>query len=376
VTHGWTLARPCGFREVCKAIRESAFETNELPIIISLEVHTTNGQQELMVQIMKEEWKGLLLEEPLEGWDPKFRVPRLEELKNKILVKVKKASAKTDVPSNTLQSPTPHHGLDDDASGSEDERLMPPSETFPGAQRSAKKVAIGQALSSLAIYTHSEHFKSFETPAAKKPSHIFSIGESKILELHTTKNTEMFTHNKNFFMRAFPNGARFDSSNLDPSLFWRKGVQMVAMNWQSHDEGMMLNDAMFANEMGWVLKPPGYRSSDKVSTSQADAAAHKVLNLDVTIYAGQHTIDPHAIEAGESSKAMKKRRPIVKCELHVEKPEERSSKTIEGGGQAREGEFKRWTKPVKGDHPDLGDEGFTLSFTNIPGVVEELSFVR
>jgi phosphatidylinositol phospholipase C, delta len=386
VTHGWTAVVPCGFREVCCAIRESAFVTNDLPVIISLEVHTDQEQQEVMVQIMKEEWAGLLLEQSLEGLDPKFRLPTLGELRNKILVKVKKPPHKTDI--GTAGSSLAIHstlGIDDDgASGSEDERCL----QLPGAlvttplpiqHRKAKRVPICQNLGALAIYTHSEHFQTFETPAAKKPSHVFSISESRILELHTTKHSELFVHNKGFFMRAFPKGTRFDSSNLDPSFFWRKGVQMVAMNWQSLDEGMMLNEAMFADELGWVLKPPGYRSTDKQAVTQAQAAPHRTLDLVVSVLAGQNTIDPHAVVDGgatNDSRALRRRRPIVKVELHVERPEERNGKMIEGGGMAREGEYKKWTRAFKGDHPDFGDDGCPLVFAGIPNVVEELSFVR
>jgi phosphatidylinositol phospholipase C, delta len=372
VTHGWTFTSPCGFREVCVAIRESAFVINDLPIIVSLEVHADLEQQEVMVQIMKQEWKGLLVEEPLEGCDPKFRLPKLADLKNRILIKVKKAPARTEVPSST-SSLSPVYSVDEDASGSEDERSGKPSDA-----PAKKKVPICQSLSSLAIYTHSEHFKSFETPAAKKPSHIFSISESKILELHENKNMEVFSHNKTFFMRAFPNGMRVDSSNLDPSLFWRKGVQMVAMNWQNLDEGMMLNEGMFGDELGWVLKPPGYRSTDKGVTTQAEANTGRTLDLNITIFAGQHVYVPMADDEKESgsSRSGSSIRPVVKCELHVERPEERSGSQLEGGAKAREGDYKQKTKSVKSDHPDFGSRGMTMSFDGIPKVVEELSFVR
>lgn len=38
VLHAWTLTRYVGFREVCKAVRETAFLTTNLPLIVSLEV--------------------------------------------------------------------------------------------------------------------------------------------------------------------------------------------------------------------------------------------------------------------------------------------------------------------------------------------------
>lgn len=84
VLHGWTLTSEVGFREVCATIRETAFLTTNLPIIVSLEVHADLDQQEVMVQIMKEEWKGLLVEEPYESCNPAERLPRLDELLNKV----------------------------------------------------------------------------------------------------------------------------------------------------------------------------------------------------------------------------------------------------------------------------------------------------
>ena len=63
----------------------------------------------------------------------------------------------------------------------------------------------------------------------------------------------------------------------------------------------------------------------------------------------------------------------VKCELHIEKPEERTGAPIEGGGKAKEGEHKRKTKTSKGEDPDFNAE--RLQFPTV-SVVEELSFIR
>ncbi|KAH8197474.1 hypothetical protein TruAng_008369 [Truncatella angustata] len=355
VMHGFTLTAPVGFRDVCRAVSESAFETSNLPIIVSLEVHCSFEQQELMVDIMKEEWAGLLVESPHEGC-PKARTPRLEELLNKILVKVKRASTpETSTVGSVL---IPSTTLEDDAD-SDDERMTPKK----------PKVPICESLSSLGVYTHSEHFKAFEGQSAKVPSHIFSINENRILDLYTTKQKEMLLHNRHYFMRAFPKGMRYDSSNMDPSLFWRKGVQMVAMNWQSWDEGMMLNEGMFAGEQGWVLKPSGYLSDDN-STSFADIPNH-TLNLRIAVLAGQHI--PLPLE-GASSETGNTRsfRPFVKCELHIEKQEDRPG--VEG--LTRVVKRKQETTPGKSDHPDFGTSKNMFEFLNVPNVVDQLSFVR
>ncbi|TVY34950.1 1-phosphatidylinositol 4,5-bisphosphate phosphodiesterase [Lachnellula subtilissima] len=350
VLHGWTLTTPVGFRAVCKSIRETAFEKSPFPIIVSLEVHADLEQQETMVDIMKEEWKGLMVDEAHEACNPDERLPKLEELLNKILIKVKKAAAdKQDPVSGATLVPIPSQN--DGDSGSEDERSS-----------TKKKVKICEALSNLGIYTHSEHFVSFEAKSAKLPPHVFSIGESQILELHENKQAEMFLHNRDFFMRAYPAGFRIDSSNLDPSVFWRKGVQMVALNWQKLDEGMMLNEGMFTGEQGWVLKPPGYRSDP------SEHIEYKTLDLKITVYAGQHIpIPPGQAEHGFH--------PYVRCELHVEKPAEGAG---DSGGDSRgkEVEYKQKTSYGKGDHPDYGKDGVVMSFPQITSVVEQLSLVR
>jgi hypothetical protein len=120
---------------------------------------------------------------------------------------------------------------------------------------------------------------------------------------------------------------------------------------------------MFAGEHGWVLKPPGYRSDP------TEPIQYKTLDLKITVFAGQHIpIPPHQTEKGFH--------PYIRCELHVEKQEERTGEPIEGGGRAKGGEHKRKTPWGKGDHPDFGPEGSLMDFPGIGKVVEELSFVR
>ena len=413
VLHGWTLTAPIGFREVCKTVRETAFLTSNLPIIVSLEVHANLEQQEVMVRIMKEEWKGLLVDEAHETCDPNERVPRLDELLNKILIKVKKATPATPVApdlaavnnvqhvspviaSDALQhvqtAPAPNNLHPDHLRHMSTTSLLPihsrhystssnslapvssrssrnggdsPSGSEDERTKEKKKAAkICENLSNLGIYTHSEHFKSFAAEASSKPSHIFSISENQILDLHEKKRAELFAHNREFFMRAYPAGFRFDSSNMDPSLFWRKGVQMVALNWQNVDEGTMLNEAMFAGEQGWVLKPQGYRSGD------VTGPVLKTMKLKITVFSGQHIPMP----PGQTEKGF---HPYIRSELHVEKPDEhKTTEMIEGKGVSRGGEYKQKTPYGKGDHPDFGKDGVALDFPVIKNVLEELSFIR
>ncbi|KAF4595253.1 phospholipase C [Ophiocordyceps camponoti-floridani] len=360
VTHGWTLTTYCGFREVCEAVRDSAFVDNPLPIIISLEVHADAEQQEVMVKIMKEVWRHLLVSEPLQGFDPRFRVPSLQDLQKKILVKVKRAQASI----KEAQDSSSSHSDEALASDNDDDKAPSPSprpEMQASDNKVKAKVPICKKLAELAVYTRSERFHSLETAQAKKPTHIFSISENRILELWQRQARDVFVHNKHYFMRAFPAGRRIDSSNPDPSLFWRKGVQMVAMNWQHLDEGMMLNEAMFSGQNGWVLKPTGYRSADRTADGLETATTGRTLDLEVTVFAG-YNLPTSAGDDGDDVRSGSGLRPFVKVELHVDKPAEST--------------YKQRTKAHKTDHPSFGASGTTLSFTNVPNVVQELSFIR
>ncbi|KAI1809355.1 PLC-like phosphodiesterase [Poronia punctata] len=364
VMHGYTLTQPIGFRQVCQAIRETAFTTSHLPIIISLEVHACPEQQEVMVQIMKEEWKGLLVEEPHETC-PAGRMPRLEELLDKILVKVKRASPSMESSVGSSGSLAPKNPAmeDDTASVAEDDRSV----------KRVVKVPICEKLGQLAVYIHSEHFDTFEAPNTKISSHIFSINEDRILDLWESKGPELFAHNRHFFMRAFPKPTRWDSSNFDPAPFWRRGVQMAAMNRQRWDEGMMLNRAMFSGEHGWVLKPKGYRSSDEQGLSeQSSNSSYRTFDLIITVLAGQHIPLPEGMPRDKASSL----RPMVKCELHLEKVDERTAASKEGGVKSKTVELKGQTSSGESDHPEFHSEGRELRFQGVDKVEESLSFVR
>lgn len=375
VTHGRTLTAPCGFREVCEIIRDWGFVDNDLPIIISLEIHTDNEQQEVMVKIMKQVWEGLLVDKPHDGFDPRFRVPNLEDVMKKILIKVKRAP--TSISSSVAKAgPTPAIYAEVDGPAlSGNKSLHRSTKSAPASPALIQSATNGrdpicENLKELGVYTRSEKFEGFSTPQAKRPSHIFSVSENALLDLGLKQSEAMFLHNKNYFMRAYPNVVRVDSSNPDPSPFWRQGVQMVAMNWQYMDEGMMLNEGMFAGENGWILKPPGYQSASKGVTTKSGASASGTLDLSITIFLAQHIPTRSNGTDGEDAKLARALRPVIKAELHVDRPD------VGKDPNFSEQSYKKKTSVKKTDHPVYGANGEVLRFMGIPAVVEDLGFVR
>ncbi len=242
VLHGYTLTKEVSFRNVCTTIRKHAFEASDLPLIISLEVHCNSEQQAIMVEIMKQAWGDVAVVAPPEDQAPKM-LPSPEALRGKILVKVKYAPP--------IKGPSEGSEEDGVSLGRTNSDL--PSK----AAEKKKQSKIIRALSDLGVYTRAVSFKSWGQPEASMPAHIFSLSEKKFITHHGENGNKLFEHNREYMMRAYPSGLRIGSSNLNPPPFWGSGAQIVALNWQQTDEGMMLNEGMFGGTNGYILKPEG-----------------------------------------------------------------------------------------------------------------------
>ncbi|KAI5249966.1 phosphoinositide phospholipase C [Aureobasidium subglaciale] len=347
VLHGHTATKEISFRAVCATIRDYAFTASDLPLIVSLEVHACPAQQQIIVDIMKESWAAYLVDlNAVTGHE--ISLPTLESLRKKILIKVKytapeaaKGTGPVVVSSNA-----------DPESESEDESQETP----------AKKSHIISALASMGVYTRGCHFKDFDQPEAKLPNHIFSLSESKIIDVHKRDHSALFRHNKRFLMRVYPKGMRVSSSNLDPAPFWRMGAQIVALNWQYINAATMLNQAMFHATGGWVLKPEGYRNFHKAQ-SQIAALDRGKLDLSIELLAGQ-----------EIGPADKKFHLYVRSELHIEDMEELTNGSLPEGGTTKEGQIKVASElGTPGRSPDFKRQ--MLQF-RVDGVAEELTFLR
>ncbi|KAL3477501.1 PLC-like phosphodiesterase [Aspergillus californicus] len=353
VLHGHTLTKGTTFREVCYAIRDSAFVVSDLPVIVSLEVHACLEQQETMVEIMEDAFKGLLIQVTPE-MEANVTPPPLADLKRKILVKVKWV-------------PDTAEGQEDVDDRTDDLEQLAQTEstgTQSGSQ-THKPAKVLHALSRHAVFTKGFSFKQFAQPEAKVPGHVFSLSERAARQADEKYSKALFEHNRKYFMRIYPFGLRVTSSNLDPTFFWRRGAQIVALNWQNADKGMMLNQGMFAGEQGWVLKPQGYRSTEPESAP----IPRQTVDLSIEVIAGQDL----ALPPGD--KSAKGFHPYVACYLHVETPDDAVNGP--GGDDSTDSEktsYKRVIKCGEGVNPDFGSQ--KLQFPTLTGVVEELTFVR
>ena len=303
VTHGHTGTTSVPFSDCIYAINRCAFDVSPYPLIISLEVHCNPEQQKKMIQNMTDIFGEKLLLHPLS--DHATALPSPEELKFKILVKVKAVDAFADLmplldeglsvrkrsasspyrpaaasssfpvvppmpnlssplmtsPSETIYSTTDRSMGPTSASSAGEESDAPigsPNTIDPKSPRKTSKIT--PELASLGVYAQGYTLRDARDLAFPKYNHIFSINENRAMELSRPPEIKALfeDHNAHYLCRVYPKTRRVQSSNFDPNTFWRRGVQMVALNWQTFDAHMQMHHAMFAagtDQYGYVLKP-------------------------------------------------------------------------------------------------------------------------
>ncbi|KIW93468.1 uncharacterized protein Z519_06073 [Cladophialophora bantiana CBS 173.52] len=304
VTHGRTRTSSVLFSDCINAIQRCAFDVTPYPVIISLEVHCDAEQQARMVQIMCDVFGERLLLYPLPGFTA--QLPSPEDLKYKILIKVKSTELHADLaasrrpapvnrdrsasspnrlgaqptnwvlppkvpyvsspalvtPPETIYSPTDRSVTATSGSSADEESDVAPNSpsTIESQRRAPKLSKVGSHLSALGVYMKGYTLRDAKDLRFQQFNHIFSLNENRAIELcRSTEHKSLFEdHNLHHLCRVYPKTLRFQSSNFDPNTFWRRGVQMVALNWQTFDAHMQMNQAMFAagtDAYGYVLKP-------------------------------------------------------------------------------------------------------------------------
>ncbi|KPP59582.1 hypothetical protein Z043_122483, partial [Scleropages formosus] len=106
--------------------------------------------------------------------------------------------------------------------------------------------------------------------------------ENKV-PLRDSKVRDFLRYNRKALSRIYPKGQRVDSANYDPLPLWICGCHMVALNFQTADKFMQVNNALFSlnGGTGYVLQPEMMRSDGFNPKMQQD----KKVQYTVTIRA-------------------------------------------------------------------------------------------
>ncbi|KAK8013459.1 1-phosphatidylinositol 4 5-bisphosphate phosphodiesterase 1 [Apiospora marii] len=334
VQHGYAMTNAISFREVINIVHKYAFVASPFPLLVSLEVHCHNAQQVIMSDIMKEIFGSRLIMAPLDSSSDKLPSP--SQLKHRVLIKVKAATPSVDESrkgrtpsstgrrrSNSLTSPyakpvaadngavpamylsnsplpspressrlrvgkrynTITEGEDQETGSSNTSDNGSGSEGTPNKKKTSRTVA---ALGDLGVYFTGVRFDGFSALDCKTPFHILSFMEDTFDKHTETKEYRdaMYRYNMRFMTRVYPQFNRLTSHNFNPLNYWRKGVQMVALNWQTFDHGMQLNQAMFeggTDQSGYVPKPHSMREIRMLHEGLPDEAIGKLERKDVSL---------------------------------------------------------------------------------------------
>jgi len=428
VMHGRTMTSSVQFSDCIAVIAKYAFVRSAYPLIISLEVHCSPEQQVLMTDIMKKHFGDQLILEPLNP--ESSQLPSPEDLKGKILIKVKSAeefddiSVQSELPSTRRQrgigSPfskpvdIKNHSYTSGVPLSSTPSMSPPerigsfwntprgsitstSNTPLSPASSAEESDVPQAavkrkkktsnivmpLGALGVYTRGISGKcaDFRSPEANSYNHVFSFQERAFENACKDPATkaEIELHNMYFLMRVYPSGYRINSSNFDPLKFWRRGVQMAALNWQTYDLAMQINDAMFAaglDRTGYVLKPRDMRTSSRSSELVVERPKKKVkkrVKFSVEIISAQQLPRPRGLPLDAPLN------PYVEVEMFHAEDKAPGIACGEGGMDASDraglsgigSPHRRRTKIIQGNGYDpIFNESLTMSCeTKYPSLV-------
>ncbi|KIP07397.1 hypothetical protein PHLGIDRAFT_89622 [Phlebiopsis gigantea 11061_1 CR5-6] len=350
IYHGKTLTTKVSLRDICKAISRYAFVASPYPIIISAEVHCTLPQQTLIAHIMMEVFGDALVKASTDGGQKIEVLPSPEDLKGRVLLKTKNlyisqgdssqdkeqlvdtesSSTETSASDSDLREEIKNEFKHEMKKARENEaemikglkseltkarrvldRVNPrrssnptsarpimasPSATPPPQDKAKPKMSL--ELVSLLVYTVGVKCRGINKKEQYAPEHMFSLSENtanKMLKQNVSM-MDLIKHNRTHLVRIYPKGSRIGSTNYEPHRYWSAGAQLVAINWQTFDQGYMINHAMFQrNERaGYVLKPLALRSNDKRLLSKRTQHF-----LDITIISAQQLPRPKDADGHE-----------------------------------------------------------------------------
>lgn len=235
IYHGYTRTSKVRFLDVIKTIEIHAFTASPFPVVLSLEVHTSEAQCNTMAKYLRETFGSKLLmakDLPTCTYTP-------GGLKGRVLIKWK-------LPGDTYDDDKEREG---DGVAEENPEAAAPPHTL--SQALSECVTLGA-------------FKTKDWGADAKPYNVQSFVESRVDSFagHPEDREKFILENSRMMARVYPRGTRVDSSNYNPTTGWAVGAQLVALNYQTWDNNLRINDGMFSLNMGagYVLKPEYLRS--------------------------------------------------------------------------------------------------------------------
>jgi phosphatidylinositol phospholipase C delta len=281
VWHGHTMTTKIKFVEIIKAIKIFLnFHPDTFPIILSFENHCSIPYQEVIAEQLLRHF-GDLLYVPTEVslFGP---LPTPAQLRGMVVIKGRRPDG-TEADAYDTDDDLSEDG-DEDSAEMEDRR-----------SKLRKKHGVAPQLARLTLF-HGHKLKTFDQSIRTPNYYMHSFSENKVRSNCRQKAAyRWIVHNQTHMSRTYPAGARVDSSNYNPLLAWCMGCQMVALNFQTQDNFLRLNDGRFRENgnCGYVLKPSSLMIKDDFSQTCG------ALQLSVRVLSGSCLPKPKGQRTGD-----------------------------------------------------------------------------
>jgi len=119
-----------------------------------------------------------------------------------------------------------------------------------------RNMRIAKEFSDLIVYCRTAPFDPDRIPGPYYE--MSSFPETKVEKWASRTKAELLVkYNRLQLSRVYPKGSRIESSNYDPMPYWVCGSQLLALNYQTPDRAMQLNQGLFKQNggRGYVLQP-------------------------------------------------------------------------------------------------------------------------
>jgi len=280
------------YKDIIKAIKLYLnFHPDTFPLILSYENHCTIPFQEVMAAQLIE-ILGDSLYIPKED-SLQRRLPSPSDLRGMVVIKGRRPTEMDDFDDRTSD-----FGAPSTAYMSETSSQWNSSTASSQQQNLLQKVC--PALARLTLF-HGTKLKDWDTSILNPTHYMHSFSETKISKLSRKPDRQKWVvYNQSHMSRSYPAGSRVDSSNYSPILPWAMGTQLVALNFQTVDPPLLLNDGRFRENggCGYVLKSTKLIDLQEI-TNQYNRETRLPTKLSIRVLSGSCLPKPNDAKTGD-----------------------------------------------------------------------------
>ncbi|KAM6578242.1 hypothetical protein CsatB_030079 [Cannabis sativa] len=288
VRHGGTLTSPVALRDCLRAIKDNAFKVSEFPVIITFEDHLPPHLQAKVAEMVTSTF-GAMLYCPASDYIEEFPSPAA--LKKRVMISTKppeyheshhhqhQVDSGGSSSTKSKKNYKPSYDADDNEKDEDDTNYYnnnnngdhnqndEDDDTYDDDQDYDEEENVVPEYKQLIAIHAGKPKGELNTWLADLNSSVkikrLSLSEQELENAIKHHGADIVRFTQRNFLRVYPKGTRFDSSNYNPMLAWMHGAQMVAFNMQGYGKHLWVMQGMFNSNggCGYVKKPDFLLSS-------------------------------------------------------------------------------------------------------------------